>query len=136
MTDTSTTSSPGPQDSAPDDQITLDWKAPPPITYGARRQAYPYDAAIEMLADRPEEWLSLRSGPSNRMDQFRTRFKNFALQALPEDWDVQAITRSLPEQTGDVRMVEVFARIIPIGGDYEEEDDNVYEEGDPLPDAS
>lgn len=104
------------------DEITLSWKEPPPITYGSRRQAYPYDQAIEMLLAQPDTWLSLRTGPSNRMDQFKTRFRNFVQDELTSDWAVECVTRSLPGQDVpyDQRKVEVFARIVQIEDDEEE----------------
>ncbi|CAB5220323.1 hypothetical protein UFOVP238_25 [uncultured Caudovirales phage] len=98
-----------------EDAVTLAWKEPPPITYGSRRQAYPYDEAVVLLESQPEEWLSLRTGPSNRMDQFKTRFRNFAQDMVDEGWFVECITRSLPNQDVpyEQRKVEVFARLVP-----------------------
>lgn len=101
----------------PEDFVTLEAKEPPPIVYGQRRQAYPYEEAAALLLGTPGQWLSLRVGPSNRMDQFRTRFRKFALEYLPEQWELESVTRSLPEQDSlkyEQRQVEVFARAYPV----------------------
>ena len=119
-----------PQTEEQSDEVTLAWKEPPPITYGSRRQAYPYEQAVEMLTQNPEEWLSLRTGPSNRMDQFKTRFRNFVQPILPDNWEVVCITRSIPGQDVpyDQRNVEVFARVVPLT--YEELDEDHIDDQD------
>lgn len=102
--------------------VTIQWKEPQTVTYGARGQRYPYEEATAALnssaetfkgsnEDRP--WLSLRIGPRKRMDQFAARFRKYV--APRRGWSLQVITRQTEDQDNvnyKQREVEVFARLV------------------------
>lgn len=93
--------------------VTLVTKDPPPRQYGDRGQKYPYEEAAEKLGDSPTEWISLRRGTVQIIDQFRTRFRQHI--ELPNGWELELRSVQDPGQDETEykdRTTELFGRII------------------------